>query len=488
MDFAGARLDGALLRDAYLSNAKLADARGLSVEQLAGADLRSATLPEGIGDFDQLEGVAEASKYFQTIYRFLLVLCGFAALTVMSVRDENLVLRDGQSITQLPLLQADVSPQVFAYVVPGLVIILYGYLLLYTVSLWRLLSFLPAYFPDGEPLDRRAYPSMMNIFVRYGLRRIKNEANDGLSYGIHWLVAFGLPPLTLAVIWFAGLKKHDALLSLFQVLSLGIAAFLAAASLLLSGSMIRNEWKIKDVSLLRFAWKHRRCLVPVAAVAAILIVGARFPAVFEQVPDIVALALVAAVVVLGTWDVASRVARGRYAEATPSLLLNCLALAMSLHYLALVTFSGSNPDLKPIWHATLSKGHVKDEEIDEVFRNRRWNSFPRQKFGAVWPETKGHSPRPEPPWNPLTPLMLALKGSRFSPFLDFRNKVISRRPRTGRGRLGRATGSRSWSAPTSRARTCARSTPRGRSWRGPTSAEPTSAGRISGSPTSARRT
>ena len=311
--FDGARLDGAVFREADLRDAKLGDSVGLSVEHLAGADLRSASLPGDVKQFSQLDGVAEASKYHQSVYKLLLLLCGFAALTSMSVRDENLVLRDGQSMTQLPLLQADVAPQVFAYLMPGLILLLYGYQILYTVSLWRLLSFLPAYFPDGEPLDRRAYPSMVNIFVRFSLRRIVNERNDSLNYLIHWVVTFTVPVVTLKVIWLAGLKKHDWQLSLFQSLALGLALFLAVAILGLSGSMIRNEWRIKDVSLGRFLRELPRCLILIGVVGLVTAVWTCFPVVPERVPDIVPLAMALLVVVLGSLDVRGWIAPG----ATP---------------------------------------------------------------------------------------------------------------------------------------------------------------------------
>ena len=93
---AWALMDGVVLREADLRDAKLGEAVGLSVEHLAGADLRSAALPGDVKEFAQLGGVAEVSKYLQSIFRLLLLLCGFAALTSMSVRDENLVLRDAQ--------------------------------------------------------------------------------------------------------------------------------------------------------------------------------------------------------------------------------------------------------------------------------------------------------------------------------------------------------------------------------------------------------
>ncbi len=413
-DFAGARMDGVVLREADLRDARMADAVGISVEHLAGADLRSAGLPADVREFAQLDGVSEVSKYIQSIYRLLLALCGFAALTVMSVRDESTVLNDGQSVTQLPILQASVSPQVFSYVMPGLILLLYAYQVLYTVSLWRLLSFLPAYFPDGEPLDRRAYPSMVNIFVRYSLRRIANARNDDVSFVLHWLITFALPPLTLGVIWLAGLKKHDRLLSLSQALMVGLAAFLAVSMLTLSGSMIRDEWKIKDVSLGRFLRERPKSLALVAGVAIVAAAWSLVPALTEWVPDVLTLALVVAVVVMGSVDVAARVddRRRKYAEATSSLLLNCLSLSLALYCASLSCFAGTNYDLKAIGYSPPGGAALEAKAIPEAGRRH----FPERRA-----------------WSPALHL---LAGSRFNPFLDFRNKVISQRPSAWKGQGG----------------------------------------------------
>lgn len=400
-DLKGARLDGAIFRDADLRDASFQAATGLSIEALAGADLSSADLPADLGAFTQLEGVSEAAKSTQSVYRLLLLVCGFATLTAMSVRDENLVLRDGQSLTQLPLLQAEVSPQVFAYVMPVLILLLYGYQSLYTVSLWRLYSFLPAYFPDGAPLDRKSYPSMTNIFVRYSLRRIKNERNDDLSFLLHWFITFGMPPLTLIVVWLAGLKKHDAMLSFAQALMLGLAVFLSAFMLALSGSILRNEWKIKDVSLARFFLDMPRCLTLVGAVAIVAMVWAASPAVRRIVPDVFLLGMLGAIVVLGFGDVAACVKRRDYAPATSSLFLVCLALALTLQCIALSAFGGKNYDLKVI-------------EVEE----RRGGVTVDREFPVVG--------------NP-SPLLRFLTQTRLNPFLDFRNKVVSKRPADWKG-------------------------------------------------------
>lgn len=397
-DLSGTRLDGAVFRDADLSDVHLDGAVGLSVEALGGADLRSARLPEDLGGFSQLEGVSEASKYVQGVYRLLLILCGFAVLTVMSFPDENFALRDGQSVTQLPLFQAGVSPQIFAYVVPGLVLLLYAYQVLYTASIWRRFSFLPARFPDGTPLDRRAYPSMTNIFVRCALRRIDRGRNDGMAYLIHWLVTYGIPPLTLGVIWLACLKKHDLLLSAYQALQVGLAVFILAFIFGLSRSVIRTAWKVEDLRFGQFLHDLPRCLVQVAAVAGVTMVWSFWPGVREWTGGTLPLLMTAAVLGLGVWDVGSRIAREEYAPATSSLLLHCLALAMAMHCVAMSAFGGQNHELKVI-------------RIDETERGEALE-FPARR---------------------ASPLLWVLAHSEFNPFLDFRNKVLSRRPADWKG-------------------------------------------------------
>ena len=103
-------------------------------------------------------------------------------------------------MTSLPALNAKITPINFSYVMPAMIFLIFLYHFIYTVSLWRLLSFMPAFFPDGTPLDRRAYPTILNTFVRYNLVNVKNETFDLLQCLGRGLIAFGVPPLTLLMV------------------------------------------------------------------------------------------------------------------------------------------------------------------------------------------------------------------------------------------------------------------------------------------------
>src|SRR5689334_16357571 len=100
-DFRGAELSGATLESANLSNADFRDSalrganfRGslsLSAEMLGGSDLTGAYLPREVAKFTGLQSVEEVSKYLQSIFKIILATCSFALLTVLSMRDENII-------------------------------------------------------------------------------------------------------------------------------------------------------------------------------------------------------------------------------------------------------------------------------------------------------------------------------------------------------------------------------------------------------------
>jgi uncharacterized protein YjbI with pentapeptide repeats len=387
VDFQDSRLDGASFCNADLRGARLRSASGLGAESFGGADLAWATLPKDFEKFHGLERVGEASRYSQTVYKLLLVLCGFSALTVLSVRDESWVLRDGASTTHVPFLEADLSPHYFAALVPVLILVLYGYQALYAASLWRLYSLLPAIFPDGTPLDRMSYPSTMSAFVRYSTRKIKNRPNDWFSYFVHWSIAFLVPPATLVVIWLTGLKEHDPLLSSIHSVALGVSWSLALFHLLLSGSVLRGEWRISDMTFAPF-WKAL-CV----ALLALAIAWATVACLHRQSPGARGLVLVVASASLLTLLLASvRLCRhDAYAEASWGIVLIGVLAFLALSGLSRDSFGWRNYGLKPVKDGVHEGGAAPVSSLSERL--------------SFW-----------------------FSQTVFNPFLDFRNKALSRRP------------------------------------------------------------
>jgi uncharacterized protein YjbI with pentapeptide repeats len=248
-NFEGADMLGARFRDADLRQARFENAKGLTSECFGGAKLQAAILPEDVDGFAEMENIAEISKYIQKMFQFLLILGGFASLTILSIKDEDIILRDGQSMTSLPVLNANITPLNFSFVMPGLIFLVFLYQFIYTVSLWRLLSFMPAFFPDGTPLDRRAYPMVLNTFVRYNLVNVSNETFDLIQCFGRGMIAFGVPPLTLLVFWLSCLRLHERMLSGFHSLLFGVSLGLLLFIFAFSRAILRNEWRLETLKL-----------------------------------------------------------------------------------------------------------------------------------------------------------------------------------------------------------------------------------------------
>jgi uncharacterized protein YjbI with pentapeptide repeats len=88
---------------------------------------------------------------------------------------------------------------------------MFVYLHLYLQRLWEALAELPAVFPDGRPLDKRAYPWLLNGLVRAHFKLLRNERPlfSRLQSFISILLAWWLVPLTLLLLWWRYLYRHD---------------------------------------------------------------------------------------------------------------------------------------------------------------------------------------------------------------------------------------------------------------------------------------
>ena len=221
-NFQQAIVTGADFRDADLLKADFTGAVGLSVEKLGGAVLLDAALPPHVDLFKGLEGVAESSKYIQSIFKILLAVCAFALLTVLSIRDENIVLHNASPTTIIPLIQASVSITQFGWIVPLIIFVLFAYQLCHLRELWVQMSLLPAVFPDGGEVDRRAYPLLMNCLTRKYFSRLLKDPPTLLQISISYLLIFGITAFTFMVFWLEFLKKHDYAVTAFQLTLLSL--------------------------------------------------------------------------------------------------------------------------------------------------------------------------------------------------------------------------------------------------------------------------
>lgn len=257
-DLRGAQLRWARLRDANLPDADLTDARGLLAGQIGGANLSGAKMPATLGNFDGLANVTEASKSSQALFTSMLFVCAYTWLTVAGTTDAQILNNAAPPASKLPILGIDIPLVRFYLVAPLLLLCLYAYFQLGLQRLWEELSELPAIFPDGRTLDKKAYPWLLNVLVRAYLPRLQ----DGRSYLARWqaristLLAWGLVPVSLGFAWARYLRAHDwsvtglHIVVLSSVVGFGLGFRRLAASTLRGAERREFMW--------RKAWRSAR--------------------------------------------------------------------------------------------------------------------------------------------------------------------------------------------------------------------------------------
>ena len=222
-DFRRAVLSGANLTDtrsintAVLTEADLSAARGLHCEQFSGADLTGARLPDTIACFDKLRYVTEVGQIARPIYLFLMLLAMFSFLTIVSTTDAALIANAPSAV--LPNLATQIPAASLFSVGPALLIFMFVYLHLYLLGVWEALAELPARFPDGTSLEKKANPWLIISLVR--LRTDQSWRNQPAVVVFRELVVvflvWGVVPLALLLFWWRYLARHDLVGSMVQI-------------------------------------------------------------------------------------------------------------------------------------------------------------------------------------------------------------------------------------------------------------------------------
>jgi uncharacterized protein YjbI with pentapeptide repeats len=243
LDLTGADLTGAVLYRANLKNTKLNNVDGLVGKCLAGADLTNAELPAQVRQFESLGLVAEACKLARPILLTILVVSLYALLTVLSTTDTALVVNAPTLL--IPNVNVP-TPTASSYrIAPFLILFLYVYFLLYLHTIWRLVSTLPATFPDGAQLHEKVHPWLLNDVIRVCTAKPprNGRTRHGLSSIFSILLAWGMAPLMLALLWIRYLPRHDWAWTLSQMGCLVIAIGFGLISYRRSMQTLRGEFK-----------------------------------------------------------------------------------------------------------------------------------------------------------------------------------------------------------------------------------------------------
>jgi uncharacterized protein YjbI with pentapeptide repeats len=283
VDFKDAQLRGARLRDARLDGARLAEAKSLLAGQLGGATLAGATLPDGIVKFESLSNVTEASKATQNLFTSIVLVCAYTFLTIASTTDAQLLNNAAPPSSRLPILGTDIPLVRFYAAAPLLLLCMYLYFHLQLQRLWEELSELPAVFPDGRPLDKKAYPWLLNVLVRDHLPRLREQRSHLAMWQsrISSFFAWGLVPLTVTLAWARYLHAHDWFLTSWHIAGVAVGVGIGVAFLRLAEATLRGAEKSSAQG--RRAWKTARAISTGVGVGVASLLGLASLGVIEGV-------------------------------------------------------------------------------------------------------------------------------------------------------------------------------------------------------------
>jgi uncharacterized protein YjbI with pentapeptide repeats len=196
-------LVGAKLEGANLEGASLESAMGLVARQLAGTNLRDASLPAQISHFDALAEFSKASQTSARMFAAMLFASFVSCLMIWKTKDVQLV----SDSAILPFLHSPAAsaalPTAEIYLIaPVLLLCVYLLFQYHLQRLWDSVLELPAVFPDGRVLGEkqsRIVTGLMRLHFHWmnqdapSTRLIEKSASALMAY---WIV-----PAVLVLFW-----------------------------------------------------------------------------------------------------------------------------------------------------------------------------------------------------------------------------------------------------------------------------------------------
>jgi len=237
-DFHNAVLSQALLQDVDLTPAK-----NLLPGQLAGTDLTGAQVPPIIQGFLNKPGnLEEVAHITGSLFVTVLSACVYVWLTVFATTDAGLL--TNMATSKLPIFSVDIPIAWFYWTAPCLLLSMYVYFHLTLQRQWDGLASLPAFYPDGRRLDQNSYPWLLNSLVGAYIPNLAATGRNFISYlqvitAIFF--AWWVVPITIGLVWFRYLTRHDSLWSSFHVAVLWATLGFGFYSWYLAKSTLRGK-------------------------------------------------------------------------------------------------------------------------------------------------------------------------------------------------------------------------------------------------------
>ena len=229
-DLAGEKLNNVDFRGCRLNHADLrqVDFRGalhLSVENIAGADLRSCLMPEMFSI--ELEPVNESVRNCRSLSIMLLLASIYIVLAAAGTNDADLL--TASRTFKLPVIGAEISLTGF-YVMGPISLLLFSlYFYLNTERLFERLSRLPAALPDGSIIDEAVSPWIATGLIRWRQPILRQAisgiwlARSAIGAALMWIVV----PTTLSFFWLRYLKRHEAIVTSLHIVLIAISVVLS---------------------------------------------------------------------------------------------------------------------------------------------------------------------------------------------------------------------------------------------------------------------
>jgi uncharacterized protein YjbI with pentapeptide repeats len=230
----GANLLGTKFQEADLQAAIFEEATGLQEEQLAGANLFGAKLPDDVNVPDALADVARAAQTAGWLVLAMLLASFGAAVRVLTTADAQIL--GGAPILPFRMFRAFPLGAVYL-LAPALLLGLYIWLHLFLQRLWENISTLPAVFPDGQSLDKQL-PWFAGMVAATRLKWLQstNRALIVLERVISEILLYWIVPATLVLFWGRYLTFQD-----FRGTALHVVLIVAASIAALYFSKAMNR-------------------------------------------------------------------------------------------------------------------------------------------------------------------------------------------------------------------------------------------------------
>jgi uncharacterized protein YjbI with pentapeptide repeats len=224
-------LVGANLEGANLEGASLESAMGLVPRQLAGANLRDASVPAQIMQFDALADFSRASQASARMFTAVMSASFLSWLMILKTKDAQLV----TDSAIIPFLHSSAAaaalPTAEIYLIaPVLLLCIYLLFQYHLQRLWDTVLELPAVFPDGRILGEKQ-PRIITGLLRLHFHWMNPDPPSTrlIEKSISALLAYWIVPAVMILFWARYLtlqEIHGTILhELLIMTAMGIAIY-----------------------------------------------------------------------------------------------------------------------------------------------------------------------------------------------------------------------------------------------------------------------